>query len=130
MEEEQKLKRPLCPLCGNNEQVIRSGYNRGGSQRLKCQSCNHYFTPHRGAQGYDQSTRETAVRLYLEGTSFRGIGKVLRVSHASVINWVNAHARSEVPRKMEEVVDTSPSEVVEVDELFTFIGEKKSQRTS
>jgi hypothetical protein len=34
---------------------------------------------------------------------------------------------------MEEVVDTSPSEVVEVvevDELFTFIGEKKSRRTS
>jgi hypothetical protein len=31
---------------------------------------------------------------------------------------------------MEEVVDTNPSEVVEVDELFTFIGEKKSQRTS
>jgi transposase-like protein len=117
-------------MCGNNEQVIRSGYNRGGSQRLRCQSCNHYFTPHRGAQGYDQSMRETAVRLYLEGTSFRGIGKVLRVSHSSVINWVNAHARSEVPQQIEEVVDTSPSEVVEVDELFTFIGEKKSKRTS
>lgn len=69
------------------------------------------------------------MRLYLEGNSFRGIGKVLRVSHGSVINWVNAHARSEVPTKMEEVVDTSPSEVVEVDELFTFIGEKKSKRT-
>jgi hypothetical protein len=31
---------------------------------------------------------------------------------------------------MQDVVDTSPSEVVEVDELFTFIGEKKSKRTS
>lgn len=127
MEEQHKTK---CPLCGSGEGIIRSGYNRGGSQRLRCHSCNHYFTPHRGAQGYEVGTRETAVRLYLEGTSFRGIGKVLRVSHASVINWVNAHAQAQVPPKMEEVVDTNPSEVVEVDELFTFIGEKKSQRTS
>ncbi len=80
--------------------------------------------------GYDQSTKETAVLLYLEGNSFRGIGKVLRVSHVSVINWVNAHAQAEVPQQMEDVVDTSPSEVIEVDELFTFIGEKKSKPTS
>jgi transposase-like protein len=41
--------------------------------------------------GYDPQLREQAIRLYLEGMSFRGIGKVLRVNHQSVSNWVNAH---------------------------------------
>jgi transposase-like protein len=38
--------------------------------------------------GYDEAIREMAVRLYLEGMSFRGVGKVLSVHYLSVINWV------------------------------------------
>ena len=72
--------------------------------------------------GYDDQLREQAVRLYLEGMSFRGIGKVLRVNHQSVINWVNARAE-QVP-----TIPPSPAEPLEVnelDELFTFVGSKK-----
>ncbi len=43
---------------------------------------------------YNRATRELAVRLYLEGNSFRGIGKVLNVHYVSVINWVNCHERT------------------------------------
>jgi transposase len=75
--------------------------------------------------GYDQATREMAVRLYLEGMSFRGVGKVLNVHYLSVINWVNAQAAT-LP---EQVTDPAPTETVETDELFTFIGQKKSKST-
>jgi len=64
--------------------------------------------------------------MYLEGTSFRGIGKVLNVHYVSVINWVNAHA-TKLP---EQVTDTTPADTVETDELFTFVGEKKRGSTS
>ncbi len=75
--------------------------------------------------GYDQTTRELAVRLYLEGNSFRGIGKVLNVHYVSVINWVNAHERT-LPQ---EVSDKTPTDTVtvETDELFTYITQKKSE---
>jgi transposase len=73
--------------------------------------------------GYDQTTKEQAVRLYLEGMSFRGIGKVLNVHYVSVINWVNAHAAT-LPQ---QVTDQTPADNVETDELFTFIGEKKNK---
>ncbi len=73
--------------------------------------------------GYGQATREMAVRLYLEGMSFRGIGKVLSVHYLSVINWVNAHAAA-LP---EQVTDPTPADTVETDELFTFIGQKKNK---
>ncbi len=63
--------------------------------------------------GYDQATREMAVRLYLEGNSFRGIGKVLSVHYVSVINWVNAHERT-LPQ---QVADKTPTDSV----LFSLI---------
>lgn len=75
--------------------------------------------------GYDQATRALAVRMYLEGMSFRGIGKVLNVHYVSVINWVNAHAKT-LP---DQVADLHPTDTVETDELFTYIGEKKSKST-
>ena len=75
--------------------------------------------------GYDPLLREQAVRLYLEGMSFRGIGKALRVNHQSAVNWVNAH-HEQLPATVE---DTTCTETVELDELFTFIGKKRRKRT-
>lgn len=101
--------------------MVKAGFNRSGSQRYRCQTCHHYFTPTRKPAGHAPATRELAVRLYLEGTSLRGIAKVLHVHHASVINWVNAAAAQLPPT----VTDRTPSETVETDELFTFIGKKR-----
>ncbi len=61
--------------------------------------------------------------MYLEGQSFRGIGKVLNVNHVSVINWVNAHERT-LPQ---EVGDKTATDTTETDELFTFIGKKRNR---
>jgi transposase len=118
--------KPRCPYCGQNQAVVKAGLNRSGSQRQRCQACRRYFTVAPTPTGYDPTTRELAVRLYLEGMSFRGIAKVLRISHPSVINWVNAGAR-QLPAV---VTDLTPTETVETDELFSFIGKKKSASTS
>jgi transposase-like protein len=72
--------------------------------------------------GYDQATKEMAVRLYLEGNSFRSIGRLLSVNYVSVINWVNA-VHSTLPQ---QVADTTHTEIEETDELFTFVGKKQT----
>src|SRR5918912_2586378 len=117
MNNETKTAKPKCPYCGRSNYVVRAGSNRTGSQRMKCQQCRRYFTPNPKPMGYDEATREMAVRLYLEGMSFRGIGKVLSVHYLSVINWVNAHEASLPPK----VTDATPTETVETDELYTFV---------
>lgn len=122
MEENERSK---CPYCGQNRYVVKAGLNRAGSQRMRCQACHRYFTPNRKPMGYDTQTKEMALRLYLEGTSFRAIGRLLSVSYVSVINWVNAHEKT-LP---ENVADTTPTDTVEADELFTFITQKKSVST-
>jgi len=119
------MEKPACPKCQVTASVVKAGFNRGGSQRLRCQRCRIYFTPHPKPQGYDDGLKEQAIRLYLEGNSFRGIGKVLRVNHVSVINWVNAHEKT-LPAQVE---DKAPTDTTETDELFTFIGKKTSTST-
>jgi hypothetical protein len=63
--------------------------------------------------------------MYLDGLNFRRIGRLLGVHHTSVMNWVTAQAA---------VVDDAPVpeqvETVEMDELFTFRGSKKTGFTS
>jgi transposase-like protein len=56
--------------------------------------------------------------------NLRRIGRHLGVHHQTVANWVNEHAEqlpdSPVPEKVENA---------EMDELFTFIGDKKTRST-
>jgi transposase-like protein len=109
----------------SEQYVVKAGFNNTGSQRMRCQQCIRYFTPQRKPMGYDKQTKEQALRLYLEGMSMRGIGKVLRVNHQSVANWIDA-SHAQLPPK---VTDTTPADKVAVDELFTFIGKKRNKPT-
>ena len=57
-------KEKRCPKCGRTEKV-KNGFNIG-KQRYKCKNC--------------------------EGIGFKGIERLLKVSHVSVINWVRKAA--------------------------------------
>lgn len=115
-----------CPHCTSKEQQTKSGYTRTGSQRYKCRDCQRIYTPEPKPLGYPDETKREAVRLYLEGTNFRRIGRILSVNHQSVVNWVNAY-HAGLPAAATAV--TKP-ETLEMDELFTFIGSKKGRPTS
>jgi transposase-like protein len=118
-----------CPHCRSTERQVKSGFNRTGSQRLQCQTCRRQYTPAPNPLGYDEKTREAALRLYLEGNGLRRIGRLLGVNHQSVANWVNsAHAR--LPAQAAQAATPVPPETLEVDELFTFVGSKKRPRLS
>ena len=118
-----------CPYCRSAERQVKSGFNRTGTQRLQCQTCRRQYTPAPNPLGYDEKTREAALKLYLEGNGFRRIGRLLSVNHQSVANWINAaHARLKAqpaPASESEAAGT-----LEMDELFTFVGAKKSPRIS
>ena len=114
-----------CPKCDEKTRQSRSGYNRSGSQRYQCRHCGKKYTPSPKEQGYSQEVRAKAIRMYIDGINFRRIGRLLNVNHQSVINWVNAYATSLPEAPTPEEVET-----VEMDELYTFIGEKKTGSTS
>jgi transposase-like protein len=111
-----------CPYCQSPERQVKNGLNPSGSQRYRCQSCQRTYTPEPALNGYDEQTRLRAIQLYADGVNLRRIGRVLGVNYQSVANWVRAHVEQLPP----EPVPNTP-EVVELDELFTFIGEKKTK---
>ena len=70
--------------------------------------------------------------MYVDGQNYRRTGRNLRVNHQSIANWVKEAAQKAldtastgaVPRP---VVDEDT--VVELDELFIFVGSKKNRRS-
>ena len=118
-----------CPHCRSTERQVKSGRNRTGSQRLQCQGCRRQYTPRPNPLGYDDKTKEAALKLYLEGNGLRRIGRLLSVNHQSVANWVNAaHARLRAGKAA--APEPEAAGTLEMDELFTFVGSKKSPRIS
>ena len=117
--------------CGHcdSDQTVKDGKNGSGSQRYKCKTCGKHFTPEPNEIGYPLAISQQAIEMYVDGQNYRRTGRNLRVNHQSVANWVTASAQkaldAPVPRpKVDE--DT----VVELDELFTFVGGKKTKRSS
>jgi transposase-like protein len=118
-----------CPYCQAITRQIKAGLNRAGSQRFQCRECNHHYTPEPKLNGYPDSVRQQAVRLYLEGANQRRIGRILAVNHQSVANWIKAY-HQQLQANGPKHLHPAKVETAEVDELFTFIGSKKNKPTS
>lgn len=114
-----------CPKCGASEKQNKIGKTVSGSQRWRCFVCQHKYTPEKKARGYDAALRRQAIRLYVDGMNLRRIGRHLGIAHRTVSRWVNAHAES-LP---ETAVMPENVQTAELDELFTFIGDKKTGST-
>ena len=114
-----------CPKCGINHHQSKAGRNRSGSQRYQCTQSGAKYTPQCHHHGYPRELRQQAIKLYVDGMNFRRIARHLGVNHQTVVNWVNAASVSATTAPMPSVVET-----VELDELHTFVGDKKKQLTS
>ncbi len=113
-----------CHHCGSAA-LIKAGHNASGSQRFQCKHCQRHstFAPQRN--GYDDEYREQALKLYLAGNGLRRIGHLLHVTHQTVANWIRQyhHSQPAAPRPAD-------AETIELDELFTFVQNKKTSSTS
>ena len=68
-----------------------------------------------------QELKRDALILYLEGLGFRSIGRYLKISHVAVYNWIKSYGK-----KLEELKSDEVVQVVEIDELHTYIMSKKT----
>ena len=116
-----------CPSCDAQDRQVKNGTNPSGRGRIKCQHCGRKYTPEPKEHGYPDTLRQQAVRLYVDGLSYRRIARVLGVDHKSVMHWVKAHSDQLPPAALPE---ETPLHVVEMDELYTFVGKKRTGSTS
>jgi transposase-like protein len=112
-----------CPHCHRSTHQVKNGRTPAGSQRYLCRACRRKYTPAPQPQGYGADLRRRAVQLYVDGMNLRRIGRTLGVVHQTVANWVAAHADA-LPAQPPQ--PDSPVETAELDELYTFVGHKKT----
>ena len=109
-----------CPKCSSNTH-IKSGKVKD-RQRYKCKKCNYHYTVQQKSTAKPKKLKKQALQLYLEGLGFRPIGRILKVSNVSVLNWIRGFG--------EEVQsltnDNSKVDFVELDEMHSYIGNKKT----
>jgi transposase len=76
-------------------------------------------------KGYSQEIRLLALRMYVEGSSQRSIARILKISPQSVSNWISAYVSKLPPTPMPQ-----KPKVAELDELYTFLKQKKTRSMS
>ena len=113
-----------CPKCYSVERQNRAGRTPAGSQRYRCMVCGSKYTPEKKHHGYDAKVRRQAIRLYVDGMNFRRIARHLGIQHSTVSVWVKEYVRH-----LPEAPQPKKVKTAEMDELFTFIGSKKTEST-
>jgi Transposase and inactivated derivatives len=108
-----------CPKCASTN-FCKDGIVKG-KQRYLCKQCKYRFTVE--TIGKPNKVKRDALLLYLEGLGFRSIGRFLNVSHVSVYKWIKSSGES-----IDEIRSSSELTVVEIDEMHTYIGTKKTTR--
>jgi len=111
-----------CPKCKATTRQVKNGLNGSGSQKYKCNECGGVYTPEPKDKGYPPETRRMAIRMYVEGSSYGSIARVLQVNPQSVANWVTQYTNKLPPAPLPKKVRKA-----ELDELYTFVGEKKTR---
>jgi transposase-like protein len=108
-----------CIKCGSKD-CPKSGFVHG-RQRYVCKKCNYHFTVTLKSNAFTVDVKQQALNMYLEGLGFRAIGRCLQVSHVSVYRWIRAFGQQAPALASHTAID-----VVEIDELHTYIGHKKT----
>jgi len=111
-----------CPECGSTH--IRKNGKKQGKQNHICVACARQFLDcYAPPKGYSDEVKQECLRMYVNGTGFRGIERVKGVHHTTVINWVK-QVGLDLPLADEPA---RIPDVGELDELETFVGSKKTR---
>ena len=86
--------------------------------------CNRKYTPKPKKQGYPESVRKRAMEMYVDGGNLRRIARHLKVAPQTVSYWV-----TEVAEALPNAPVPTEVKTAEMDELFTFISDKKMKPT-
>jgi transposase-like protein len=107
-----------CPKCQSSSKV-KNGVVKS-QQRYKCKDCGCSYTISFAGMLEKEKKRRFALSLYLGGSSFHTIGRLLGVSHVSVLNWIRHYEG-----RLKTVRNPRPAKVIELDEMHNYMGHKK-----
>jgi transposase-like protein len=105
----------------------------GKIRKYICHACGTRFCDRTNTAFYDLRTSEEKVRLALEmvtkGMSIQGIADVLKSKSSTVRGWISK-ASDHCEKVNKVILRDVETPKVEMDELWTFVGEKECPKTT
>jgi transposase-like protein len=122
------LIKTKCKYCGYKH-CIKMGFtinNKGNKQRYQCKKCKKKFVlrdNRYNLKKYPLKLREQVIKAYLSKTSIRGIEYTFNIHNSLISKWIKSCGKKvkELQDKIKKSDNPKIIDVLEVDELFTYI---------
>jgi insertion element IS1 protein InsB len=114
-----------CRSCGSLN-IIRNGRNKCGNAQYHCREGGVYRVL-RPKERYRAEQKAQILRAYRERMSLRGLQRVFGVWRTTVLRWLERYV-AQLPTLAESLLPATTEDVLEVDELLSFVGEKFFKR--
>jgi transposase len=108
-----------CPRCKSPDHKKNGKVD--GLQRYKFNVCGYNYSVEMKSTASSSSVKRQVLQLYLEGLGFSSIGRFLGVSQVSVQKWIKKFGQD-----LEDLKSENEISIVELDEMHTYIGNKKN----
>lgn len=121
-----------CRHCGSTN-LVRNGHNRCGTPQYRCNDCGDYrvLEPKRPSstdrKSREHPERKKVLRACLERCSLRGVARIFRLSRNTIVDWVIEHV-ARLPVLGDTIVPMNDADVLELDELWSFVQNKGEKR--
>jgi insertion element IS1 protein InsB len=120
-----EIKIRHCPKCGSTD-IIKNGHDYKGAQKHHCKACGAYGTLDK-KRASAEAQQEQALDAYFERVSMRGIERVFSVSRYYLARWLLETA-ARLPPLSATLVKWQPGDILELDELWSFVLKKSQKR--
>jgi insertion element IS1 protein InsB len=114
-----------CRSCGSKA-IIRNGHNKCGNPQYLCKACGTCRVL-RPKQKYTAEAKQTILAASQERMSLRGLERVFGVWRGTVLRWMR-QAMKHLPRLSQTLLPVQAEDVLELDETWSFVGEREDER--
>lgn len=111
-----------CRDCESSN-LVRNGRTKTGKQKYHCQECGAYGTVNPTVK-YPAERKAEILKAYHERSSLRGLEQTFGVARQTVAAWLRQED-SQLP-DLPPLDPAQPDDVLELDELWSFVGSKKT----
>ena len=111
-----------CPKC-ESLNIAKNGHTKAGKQKYHCKSCDAWGTLEPEVR-YPPERKAEILRAYHERSSLRGLRRTFGVARQTVSKWL-ADKAADLP-DLPPLTPAEADDVLELDELWSFVGSKKT----
>ncbi len=114
-----------CPKCDSTN-ITKNGHDYKAAQKFHCKACQAYGTL-KPQRTYPDKQKELILRAYRERASMHGIKRIFGIARQTLARWLKTVAEA-LPDLVATLIPAQPDDVLELDELWSFVLRKSNKR--